>query len=149
MGLMAALRLAGTRAWLQIVSSVVPEAVVLDGNYNWLSPVSQGSFFDDADNGPGCDAPVFTKIKADLQCLSVAAASVLAKVERDALMAELAQSHPQFGWSANKGYATATHREAISVHGASSYHRTSWRLTVPEDVDVLPVPESTPDPVRG
>ncbi|MDJ0357587.1 hypothetical protein [Paenarthrobacter sp. PH39-S1] len=80
-----------------------------------------------------CDAPVFTKIKADLQCLSVAAASVLAKVERDGMLTELDAVLPDFGWAVNKGYATAAHRAAIALHGPSQYHRKSWRLTAEID----------------
>jgi ribonuclease HII len=71
---------------------------------------------------------VHTRIKADLDCLSVAAASVLAKVERDAMMISLAEEHPKYGWEVNKGYATAGHRAAIDDRGATDYHRRSWRL---------------------
>jgi ribonuclease HII len=126
-GLMAALRFAGNRAWQQVLLTVRPEVVILDGNHDWLSGQQQASLFEDpAENA--CDAPVFTKIKADLQCLSVAAASVLAKVERDAMMTELALRHPGYGWEVNKGYATESHRAAIAGMGPSAAHRTSWRL---------------------
>lgn len=128
LGLMAALRLAGTRAWLQILAVARPDVVILDGNYDWLSAQPQASLFEVSD-GAGCDAPVHTKIKADLQCLSVAAASVLAKVERDAMMIKLADEYPAYGWEANKGYATGSHRAAILDKGPSSQHRQSWRLT--------------------
>ena len=84
LGLMAAMRLAGARAWGQVLATARPDIVILDGNHDWLS-AGEPSLFDDAAQ-PGCDAPVLTRIKADLQCLSVAAASVLAKVERDAMM---------------------------------------------------------------
>ena len=63
--------------------------VLLDGSHNWLSPETQPSLFDDGPAEPGCDAPVHTLVKADMQCLSVAAASILAKVERDGMMREL------------------------------------------------------------
>ena len=129
-GLMAALRLAGTRAWDQVCAELTPDVVLLDGNYNWLSPARQSSLFDvpDDDDGVGCLAPVHTKIKADMQCLSVAAASVLAKVERDAMMVDYAVTHPQYGWEVNKGYATASHRLAIDEHGPTPLHRMSWQL---------------------
>ena len=133
-GLTAALRLAGNRAWAQVAAVLEPDVVLLDGNYNWLSP-GQESLFDGLDVSdaaapahPACTAPVHTRIKADLQCLSVAAASVLAKVERDALMIEFAASHPHYGWEINKGYATPSHRAAIDAHGPSPLHRMSWRL---------------------
>jgi ribonuclease HII len=132
MGLTAALRLAGTRAWLAVLETSRPDVVILDGNFNWLSPLEQPSLFD-AGSGTGCDAPVQTRIKADLNCLSVAAASVLAKVERDNLMAELAVRHPEYGWDVNKGYATAAHRTALTAHGPSVVHRRSWRL-IPEEI---------------
>lgn len=137
-GLIAALRLAGRRAWQQIVDAgLAPEAVVLDGNHNWLAAQIQASLFDEHVDDDPFVTPVYTKIKADLQCLSVAAASVLAKVERDRLMIQLDAEHPGFGWAINKGYATASHREAIRLSGPSSYHRTTWRLTGPELLDDL------------
>ncbi|WP_146364395.1 ribonuclease HII [Arthrobacter yangruifuii] len=128
-GLTAALRLAGTRAWDQVCLTVRPDVVLLDGNYNWLSPEHQFSLFDDPDQpAAGCTAPVHTRIKADMQCLSVAAASVLAKVERDAMMVEFAAANPHYSWEINKGYATGAHRAAIDVHGPTPLHRMSWRL---------------------
>jgi ribonuclease HII len=134
LGLMAALRTAGSRAWSAVLDTVSPDAVILDGNHDWLSMRSQGSLFDAGEGGPaivpaaGCTAPVRTRIKADLTCLSVAAASVLAKVERDALMVSLAADHPSFGWDVNKGYATEGHRRAIDLVGPNEYHRKTWRL---------------------
>ncbi|MGF9663053.1 ribonuclease HII [Arthrobacter crystallopoietes] len=141
MGLTAALRLAGTRAWQAVLETSRPDVVILDGNFNWLSPVEQPTLFD-AGTGTGCDAPVQTKIKADLNCLSVAAASVLAKVERDNLMAELARTHPEYGWEINKGYATAAHRTALTTHGESAVHRRSWRLIPAELLDAAGEPDA-------
>jgi ribonuclease HII len=71
---------------------------------------------------------VRTLVKADVQCASVAAASVLAKCERDALMRDLAAEHPAYEWHQNKGYATAAHVRALEEHGPSVLHRTSWNL---------------------
>ncbi len=133
-GLMQALRAAGGRAWASVLDTVTPDAVILDGNHDWLSARSQGRLFETGDGQTtpvetaGCTAPVHTRIKADLKCLSVAAASVLAKVERDALMVSLAVDHPVFGWHVNKGYATEAHRAAIDAAGPSEYHRKTWRL---------------------
>lgn len=128
-GLMAALRTAGNRAWAQISREVRPDAVILDGNHNWLAPDSQGSLFNDVETREvSCDAPVHTRIKADLQCLSVAAASVLAKVERDQIMVDFAPDYPGYGWEINKGYATAAHRAAIDGLGPTIEHRRTWRL---------------------
>ncbi|WP_125613531.1 ribonuclease HII [Specibacter cremeus] len=127
-GLVAALRRAGVRALDAVAAEVLPGVVILDGNQDWLSvPVQPELMFGGA--AGGADVPVRTRIKADLTCLSVAAASVLAKVERDSILAGLAVSHPEFGWDVNKGYATAAHRAAIAAHGATEFHRRTWRLT--------------------
>lgn len=129
LGLISALRTAGTRAWSEILDlGVTPEVVLLDGSHNWLSPEAQPSLFDDAEPAPGCGAPVHTLVKADLQCLSVAAASILAKVERDRLMGGLHKEFPRFGWNENKGYGTASHREALNAFGPTPYHRVSWQI---------------------
>ena len=128
-GIIAALRLAGTRAWLDILAlGVTPELVLLDGSHNWLSPAEQLTLFDEPAADAACDAPVHTKIKADMQCLSVAAASVIAKVERDQQMRDLHLEYPDFGWDVNKGYATALHRDVLRAAGPTPYHRVSWRL---------------------
>lgn len=58
----------------------------------------------------------------------IAAASVLAKTERDLLMMGLHHQYPHYGWNKNKAYATAAHREALLVYGTSPYHRKSFRL---------------------
>jgi ribonuclease HII len=129
LGIIAALRLAGTRAWQDILAAgVSPDVVLLDGSHNWLSPAGQPSLFDEPPLDFACNAPVYTKIKADMQCLSVAAASVIAKVERDGQMRGLHSEYPDFGWDINKGYATAIHRDALRIAGATPYHRVSWNL---------------------
>ena len=63
-----------------------------------------------------------------MRCSSVAAASVLAKVERDAHMVDLDHEHPHYGWADNKGYSASAHLDALAVHGASEQHRRSWSL---------------------
>ena len=132
-GIIAALRLAGTRAWFEILEGgVTPDVVLLDGSHNWLSPEVQASLFDAAPESPACEAPVHTRVKADMSCLSVAAASVLAKVARDRIMVDLHAELPAYGWNENKGYATVAHREIIRLQGPSAYHRTSWHLTGPD-----------------
>ena len=67
-------------------------------------------------------------IKADRDCASAAAASVIAKVARDALMTELHDELPAYNWARNKGYASPDHREAIRAHGISPHHRASWSI---------------------
>lgn len=134
LGLVAALRLAGTRAMAQAAASVIPDFVILDGNQDWLSVPVQRDFdlFSAHEPQDPEEAPapwrLQTRIKADMTCLSVAAASVLAKVERDGIMAELAQQFPAFGWDSNMGYGTATHKAAIAQFGPTDYHRQTWRL---------------------
>nr|WP_217500407.1 ribonuclease HII [Arthrobacter sp. C9C5] len=129
LGIIGALRLAGNRAWFAVLAAgVTPDVVLLDGSHNWLSPVAQASLFDEGPEEPGCDAPVHTLVKADMQCLSVAAASVLAKVERDRQMAVLHAEYPAFGWNENKGYGTAAHKDALRAAGPTPYHRVSWQL---------------------
>ncbi|HEY1729032.1 MAG TPA: ribonuclease HII [Candidatus Baltobacteraceae bacterium] len=65
-------------------------------------------------------------IKADATCASVAAASVIAKVYRDALLAQLDPLFPEYGFAENKGYATPYHIEALKSHGPCSMHRRNW-----------------------
>lgn len=131
-GLVSALRLAGTRALAAVAAELIPDFVILDGNQDWLSvPVQPDlGFFGDGSTELVAADPwrIQTRIKADMTCLSVAAASVLAKVERDSMMVALALEFPQFGWDGNKGYATAAHRAAIGAHGATDFHRKTWRL---------------------
>jgi ribonuclease HII len=67
-------------------------------------------------------------IKADLFCSSVAAASVLAKVERDAIMVALAAEVPGYAWELNKGYSAPEHFAALQSRGPTVHHRRSWRL---------------------
>ncbi len=67
-------------------------------------------------------------IQGDAIYASIAAASVLAKTERDLYMKTLGNHHPHYGWATNKGYPTPEHREAIKVHGWCEHHRKSFRL---------------------
>ena len=67
-------------------------------------------------------------VKGDSEYLSIAAASVLAKTYRDDFMNDLDLKFPQYNWKSNKGYPTKDHREAIVKHGATEYHRKSFKL---------------------
>ena len=124
-GIIAALRLAGCRALA--AAAIVPDLVILDGNHDWLTAPGDVGLFAFASDAPATP-PVTTMIKADLKCSSVAAASVLAKVERDAMMVAAAPRYPAYGWHENKGYAAPEHLAALEAHGASDLHRRSWRL---------------------
>lgn len=131
-GIMAALRLAGRRALDQVASSgISADLVLLDGNHDWLSDPERVGLFSMLDPEPEASPcpPVRTMIKADMTCSSVAAASVLAKVERDTAMATMAQSHTAYGWEINKGYAAPGHLDALRQYGPSTQHRRSWNLT--------------------
>lgn len=66
-------------------------------------------------------------VKGDARCLSIAAASIVAKVARDALMVDLAQQHPGYGWHRNAGYPTKDHLAALSNLGVTPHHRRSFR----------------------
>jgi ribonuclease HII len=124
-GIMAALRLAGLRALGAV--PVRPDLVILDGNHDWLTAPQEVGLFAFAGDAP-TTPPVTTMIKADMKCSSVAAASVLAKVERDAMMVALADDHQGYGWHDNKGYAAPEHLEALTRIGPCDLHRRSWRL---------------------
>ena len=65
-------------------------------------------------------------VGGDGLCLSIAAASIAAKVARDALMVELAQQHPGYGWETNAGYPSKAHLAALQALGASPVHRRSY-----------------------
>jgi len=128
-GLTAALRLAGERALADL--GVEPDLVLLDGSHDWLTRrASQGDLFDEAEPElPDRPSPrVVTRVKADLTCASVAAASVLAKVSRDAHMAHVDAQFPQYRWRDNKGYASPEHQDALRDHGPCDLHRRSWNL---------------------
>ena len=124
-GITGALRLAGLRALASL--AVVPDVVILDGSHDWLSARGQASLLDPDDAGDPVPA-VVTRVKGDLTCTSVAAASVLAKTERDAIMVDLHRQFPAYEWADNKGYAAPGHVAALERHGATPVHRRSWRL---------------------
>ena len=75
---------------------------------------------------PGFPLPSRSLVKGDARCLSIAAASVLAKVTRDHIMQELHRQHPEYGWDRNAGYGTRAHMQAIAEHGITPHHRRSF-----------------------
>ena len=131
-GIVGALRLAGLRALAAIEREVGEvDVVVLDGTHDWLTAPADLFALLDYDGAPraATSAPhVMTKARADRSCASVAAASVLAKCERDAQMTALHEDHPDYCWVDNKGYGAPEHLAALSRLGASPHHRVSWRL---------------------
>jgi len=147
-GIVAALRLAGRRAWATCstqwdapgrrgVPGQRPTRALLDGNLDWLTPPTAdlfGAAFGETQPGDDEGLPVVglavsTRVKGDRDCLGVGAASIIAKVERDALMESLHERFPAYGWEKNKGYGSVAHRAAIVAEGATEVHRRSWKLT--------------------
>ncbi|WP_175411516.1 ribonuclease HII [Streptomyces sp. TRM64462] len=118
LGMTAALRLAAVRALDAL--PVRPDAVILDGKHDYLGDPWQ----------------VRTVIKGDQSCVAVAAASVIAKVRRDAMMAEL-EAHSDvcapFAFADNAGYPSPVHKAALVEWGPTPYHRVSWAY-----MDALP-----------
>ena len=112
-GIMSALGLAASRALQEL--GIQPDVIILDGNTSFLL---------EEEGGPR----VVTRVKADQDVACVAAASVIAKVERDALMTQLHEQFPHYGWSSNKGYGAKVHTDAIATHGLCDFHRKSWNL---------------------
>lgn len=81
----------------------------------------------DGNRAPDLACPVTTVIKGDARCLSIAAASIVAKVTRDRIMERLAGEHPGYGWERNAGYGTAEHRSGLDQLGITPHHRLSFR----------------------
>jgi len=111
LGMTACLRLAAGRALEAL--PVRPDAVILDGKHDYL----------------GAPWRVRTVIKGDQSCVAVAAASVLAKVYRDARMAELGAERAEYepyAFGDNAGYPSPVHRAALQEYGPTAQHRLSW-----------------------
>lgn len=111
LGMSAAQRLAASRALGEL--GVVADAVLVDGSWNFVT---------DGTSGP----PVRRLVKGDSRCLSIATASVLAKVTRDRIMRAEADHFPAYGFDRNKGYPCPRHRAALAGLGPSSIHRRTW-----------------------
>ncbi len=107
LGMSEAQRLAARRALDAL--GVQPDRVLLDGNWNFVDGV-----------------PARTIVKGDRTCLSIAAASIMAKVTRDRLMVEAAEHYPPYGFDENKGYPSPVHQIALAGNGPCPMHRQSW-----------------------
>ena len=79
--------------------------------------------------------PYECMVKGDARFSSIAAASILAKTQRDQLMSHLHECHPQYGWERNQGYPTKEHRRAIAEFGVSPYHRLTFQL-LPNEIQL-------------
>lgn len=93
--------------------SLTPDYVLIDGN-----------------RIKGMELPHETIVKGDAKSISIAAASILAKVSRDRFMREMAVKYPQYGFEKHKGYGTKAHYEAISEHGICEIHRKTFLKNV-------------------
>ncbi len=120
LGMTAALRRAGERALAQVSDQgFEPERVILDGNHDYL----------------GLGSRCTTVVKGDMTVLSVSAASVVAKVTRDAIMVDEAEHYPHYEFESNRGYPAPAHKVALAAYGPSAIHRRSWIF-----MDALPWP---------
>jgi ribonuclease HII len=145
LGMTAALRLATRRALSQLPDELEPDAVVLDGTFDYVSPPAEPTLFDldacePALSRPGPAPHVITVVKGDARCASVAAASVLAKVTRDRIMRASAHCYPGFDFERNKGYPSPVHQRALCGYGLSAVHRRSWAFVgnLPWELTVWP-----------
>lgn len=107
-GMTEAVRRAAVRALAALPAR--PDVVIVDGRHNML----------------GGGWAVRCEVKADRRSVSVAAASVLAKVHRDRLMAELDRDHPAYGFADSAGYPSPAHQRALRELGPTPQHRLSW-----------------------
>lgn len=132
LGMSDAQRLAARRALDGL--GVAPDHVLIDGNWDFV--------------GGGATTKI---IGGDRRSLSIAAASILAKVSRDRIMRAMAEHHPAYNFEANKGYPCPVHKAALQAWGPSSVHRRSWafmdglpwtgipRFRRPDDQEELPL----------
>ena len=109
LGMAEAQRLATRRALASL--NVTPDAAIVDGRWNFVGTSV---------------AHVETRVKADLNCLSVAAASILAKVTRDRIMRAESRHFPGYDFDKNKGYPCPWHKMALHAMGPTSIHRRAW-----------------------
>ena len=107
LGMSAAQRLAATRAIGAL--GLVPDALILDGKWDFVGHPTTKKL-----------------VRGDSKCLSIAAASILAKVTRDRIMRAEAAMYPGFNFEANKGYPCPQHKTALQGYGPSAIHRRSW-----------------------
>lgn len=89
---------------------ILPDIALIDGN-----------------RAPALPCAVKLVVGGDESCMSIAAASIIAKVTRDRLMCELASQFPGYGWETNAGYGTATHQKGLAERGVTPHHRKSFR----------------------
>ena len=104
--------------------AVTPDICLVDGNQRI----------------PNLDLPQTTVVKGDQQEVAIGAASILAKVWRDALIVQLANRYPGYDLASNKGYGSRRHRAAIAQYGLTPQHRRSFKISTP--LSLLPDPDT-------
>lgn len=107
LGMSEAQRLAARRALEAL--GVEPDHILLDGRWDFVGRANSRAI-----------------VKGDLTCLSIATASIIAKVTRDRIMRAAAEQHQPFAFERNKGYPSPAHRAALAEHGPTELHRRSW-----------------------
>jgi len=105
-GMSVAQKLAASRALQGL--GVSPDAIIIDGNWDFVGGATERI------------------VKGDAVCLSISAASILAKVTRDRMMRAYAEDYPWWGFDSNKGYPDPRHQAALAALGPSAIHRRSW-----------------------
>lgn len=116
-GIQSALALAVVQGLVTLAGqgvAVGSAVLLLDGSHDFVTPHLPHPL------------RVVTRTKADRDCVSVAAASVLAKVHRDNEMIRHHEMYPHYGFASNKGYGSKSHMDAISRYGITPLHRASW-----------------------
>jgi ribonuclease HII len=107
LNVLGATKLAMLRAYEALTAK--PDMALVDGNQLPALPCAMDAIVD-----------------GDALCVSIAAASIIAKVTRDRIMVELACEFPHYGWERNAGYGTREHQEALAAHGVTPHHRRSF-----------------------
>jgi len=124
LGMTAALRLAAWRAFDGLAP--VPQIVAMDGSFDYVSDPADESEAAEAELPTTKLPQVRTVVRGDATCVSIAAASIVAKVTRDRMMRSMSASFPGFDFDRNKGYPSPVHRTALAGFGLTSLHRRSW-----------------------
>lgn len=111
LNILGATKLAMQRAVDNLVRQIgTPKLILIDGN-----------------QPPELPYPVQSVIKGDSKSMTIAAASIIAKVSRDLIMQDLANQHPHYGWEKNAGYGTKAHQDGLKQHGITIHHRKSFK----------------------
>jgi len=129
LGMSDAQRLATRRALEGL--GVRPDHALIDGNWDFVESIE-----------------ATTIVKGDALSLSIAAASIIAKVTRDGIMSEASETYPWYSFDTNKGYPCHRHRAALGIVGPSTIHRRSWSYMTGLGWDGIPECRGGPAPLR-